>query len=419
MITWPQALAALLALGICLLYLALRQRSIPHLPKPWLLLGFGLKCLAGWALGHYYYGVALADTWYYHESALAEYDLLLHHPGRFLVKDIFTHGYNHSVFTHFLDSGNSFFNDLQQNLLIKLLAIFNLISGGNYWVNVVLYNALFFSGWLALYRFCTQAVGIGTYGAALLLFCYPPLLWWGSGILKDGWCIALTGHLLYGVHRMAGKAAKPRAWLGWVAMLILLFLLRPFWAMLLGPLALLYLATHRYAWRPVLVFPGAVLLGYVLYLCSSLLPPAVQLTQKLANRRAEFALLHTQTPLPPLAIDGRAITHIQASIPALGHALLQPLKPLSGQGFLHWGALVLVYLSAALWVLALYALWRRRQRWGAAHHLLFWLALANLLVIGLTVPNLGAIVRYKALYETLILLLAVDAIFPKPAAAAG
>jgi hypothetical protein len=112
------------------------------LSKPQLLILFLLKVISGilygW-IGVYYGELAkMVDTWAYHYESLQEYNLLKSNPGEFftnILRNPYGDGY-----TRFLASENSWWNDLKANIFIKLLAVFNLASFGNYYTNVIFYS---------------------------------------------------------------------------------------------------------------------------------------------------------------------------------------------------------------------------------------------------------------------------------------
>src|SRR5690606_31139802 len=109
-------------------------------------IGLGVKILMGIAYGylflHFYGG---DDTWKLHSQSLEETRLLLNDPGQFFMNE----------FTPLaaIRNGNSlqeiivlYLNDLEYAMLVKLLAICNLFSQGNYYINSALFNLVVFWG---------------------------------------------------------------------------------------------------------------------------------------------------------------------------------------------------------------------------------------------------------------------------------
>lgn len=372
--------------------------------KPWLMLGFLAKCAAGLALGYWYLGVPGADTWYYHQSGLDEYRLLLKDPLRFFTKDLFTHGYSGSVWTRFFDTENSFFNDLQQNLIIKLSALLSLLSGGNYFVNVVLYNILCFGGWVALFRFCILRAVIGPAVALGFLFFFPPLLWWGSGFLKDGLCIALYGWLLLLGNRHSFSAYRIGDLIKCIIPAILLFLLRPFWALILLPMMILSGLIPHKSRNVLLIYPLALLAGMLLFFSTILLPESWQLPQKVADRQAAFSTLEGKSRLALPRLDASADSYLKALPRAFYNAACSPGMDQVTDAF-SLLSMVFVWLLGAGVIRFIWLFYKGRAAFTHIQWLLFWICILQLLLIGLTVPFVGAIVRYRALFECFLLML--------------
>ena len=94
------------------------------------------------------------DTWLYHHEALIEYHLLFDNPVAYFT-NIFQSGYEHT-YQGVLQFHDSFWNDLKNNLMVKFVSTLHLASGGNYYINVILFNFLVFFGCIALFRVFKQ-----------------------------------------------------------------------------------------------------------------------------------------------------------------------------------------------------------------------------------------------------------------------
>ncbi|HZH94521.1 MAG TPA: hypothetical protein VEY06_01500, partial [Flavisolibacter sp.] len=153
-----------------------------------LIIFFFLKVLAGifygW-IGVYYGELAqMVDTWGYHYESLKEYQLLLDDPSDFfssLFKTTYDTGYS-----GFLTSGNSWWTDLKSNSLLKVLALFNLFSFGNYYVNLVFFSFITLFGPIAIYRVMKDIFPTKKMVVLAATFLVPSFLYWTSGIHKDG-----------------------------------------------------------------------------------------------------------------------------------------------------------------------------------------------------------------------------------------
>src|SRR3954468_1917777 len=83
-------------------------------------------------------------------------------------------------------SHHSYWNSLKDMVMIKLMAVFNLLTGKRYFVNVILYNLLCFAGPVSFYRLMNETVLTQKRILIALIFLLPSALFWTSGIHKDG-----------------------------------------------------------------------------------------------------------------------------------------------------------------------------------------------------------------------------------------
>jgi hypothetical protein len=96
----------------------------------------------------YYY--PLTDSLSFHIYGIEEFNLLFSDPGKYFT-DFFTDTRgNH--YSGFFATSDSFWNDAKSNLIIKLLSIFDIFSGKNFFINSLFYNFLVFFGIVALFK---------------------------------------------------------------------------------------------------------------------------------------------------------------------------------------------------------------------------------------------------------------------------
>src|SRR5687767_10118135 len=102
--------------------------------KPELLVGFAVKLLLGFIYGyiflHYYDG---DDTWKLFRSSLIETQLLLNDPKQFFINE-FTPANALATGNSVADVTEIYLNDLQYVLIVKGMAIMNLVTRGNYYL---------------------------------------------------------------------------------------------------------------------------------------------------------------------------------------------------------------------------------------------------------------------------------------------
>ncbi|MBK8494618.1 MAG: hypothetical protein IPL50_06000 [Chitinophagaceae bacterium] len=90
------------------------------------------------------------DYWDVNDFAREEYQLMLTNPARYL-SNLFTSDYE-GGYGGIFNSFNSYWNDLENNILIKLVSVFNIFSRGDYYINSLFFNFIIFFGHVILYR---------------------------------------------------------------------------------------------------------------------------------------------------------------------------------------------------------------------------------------------------------------------------
>ena len=246
------------------------------LTSPQLIIFFLLKVMAGilygW-IGVYYGNMAqMVDTWAYHYQSLKELELLKSHPIDFFTS-IFQNSYSNGYLKIF-SSENSWWNDLKDNLFIKLLALFDFFSFGNYYVNVIFYSFLSLFGPVALYKVMQDTFPNKKIAVLLGTFLLPSFLYWTSGLHKDGLIfdgIAMIVYQFYFGLKEKKFSIKRLAYIS-VGFLILLAL-RNFLLVLLVPALFAWLLSNKLKYRPTLIYFLMGLLMVTVFFSSKLIHP--------------------------------------------------------------------------------------------------------------------------------------------------
>jgi hypothetical protein len=359
-------------------------------------------CVYGYFFLHYYGG---DDTWKYHAEGLKELALLKTDPLQFLTSGILPEGYAANPFHTIFDSSHSFVKDLELTLLFKLLALFDFFSGGNYYVNVIFYNIIVFSGSYVLYKmFCLKYPGKKTLWL-LVVFYLPATLFWTSGIRKDGLCFAIICGLLYQLFIVFEKNVSVKRISLAVALFIVLFLFRNYLALPFIPVVIAYIFYRKKKKYATAIFAIALMAGTVLFFLTPFVSGHYDLPLKMAERQQAFLELKGGSYLPTDTLQGNLASYIKILPAALNHVFIRPYMKETGN---------LLYLFSFLDSLLFFVIMMRIfikpeknciKIFNSPFILsLITIALLNYLIIGYTVPFLGAIVRYKASFEIFFVL---------------
>ena len=365
---------------------------------------FLLKVLAGLALGWlslHYYGAG-NDYWDLNREGWKEYQLLWQHPGEYF-SNIFHSGYEKGYGGVF-DSFQSFWNDLRNNIIIKLLSLFNIFSRGNYYINSLFCNFLVFFGHVALFRVFQQIFARRRIAGIIGCFLLPSVLYFNSGTNRDGFVFLLVAALVYLFYfSIEEKHYGLQRLLAIVLFSGLLFLLRNYVLLALVPALAAWWLVRRKGWKPLLVF-GAVYLfsGLILFNIDSVYP-ALQPLTVIVQKQTDYLHLPasaTHVPLSPLQPTFGSFA--QNAPEALAHVYLRPY-------FFEWGQAALIPFALE-WLLylglfVLFVFFRDREA-GAGKKTFLWFCLfftaGIFLFIGYITPNLGSIIRYRSAYLPLL-----------------
>jgi hypothetical protein len=363
--------------------------------KPQLLAGFAVKILMGLIYGyiflHYYNG---DDTWKFFRASLAETELLINDTKQFFINE-FTPENALRTGKNLGEVVEVYLNDLQYVLVVKTMAVFNLVSRGNYYVNVIFFNAIVFFGHYWLYKLLVGLFPAKKQLYYLLIFFFLPSVFWLSGIRVDGMVFFFLSLLLY--YACGRHDNKLSRWLVMVIAFGGVVICRPQLA-ILSAIALAGYAIGRRNGRPAASMTGACLFALLLFFM-----PASGLTAFVAGRQHQFLQL-TGTKFELGALDASAFSYLKVLPQAVANTFLRPF-PWEAKGFLQLLASAEV---ALFWVIILIALYRRHPFWKVRLQqpvilTLLVLGVMAYIMIGYIVPFPGAIVRYKAIPEMLIL----------------
>lgn len=382
-----------------LIYLVIRKKE-NTLSLPFIFLCFGCKIMAGLAYGYifkrFYNG---DDTWGLNHDAMLQYERLLQKPGLFF-SDIFhdtpVQGTNELIFQPV-----SYIENLEYAIITKTIALFNIVSQGNYYINVVFFNIFSFFGLWMFYRFIAVRVDADKKRiVALIIFLFPPALFWLSGIRAEGFLILFTGLAFYYFIKWIEGHRLSSLLTCFFSMAMLFIFRNGVVLMMVAPMAGWWTAVH---WKlhPKKAF--ALVCGTciaIITFTSLFLPEKYNLLGSIAHRQQEFMMLKGNTRFNLSVLAPNAVSFIRVLPEAVLNTFIRPFL---------WEAKGLLQLFAAVEnmtviIFLIIVLYRTKKRVAflLADPIIWTLLLAcifNYILIGYIVPFPGAIVRYKIIPE--------------------
>jgi len=373
-----------------------------------LIIIFLLKVMAGifygW-IGLYYGGLAqMQDTWGFHTNSIQEYHLLFNDPHDYFT-NLFRDPYEGGV-SKFLGSNDSYWNDLKANVFIKILSVFNILSIGNYYVNVIFYSFITLFGAIAIYRVMTDVFPGKKVPILLATFLVPSFLYWTSGIHKEGLIFTGISLIIYVIY-FSEKERKIgiKRLLGLVTGLLLILALRNFIIILILPAMLAWLLANRRPRYGLAIFSSLYLLFGILFFTARYLHPRLDFPQAVVNKQQAFKqLTEGGSTIPMKDLEPTAISFLKNTPQAINLSTIRPY-PSDVRHILSLAAAI--EINALLFHFILFLVWRTNGNGNASKNFMYFcvfFSISLLMAIGFSVNNLGAIVRYRSVVMPLLVI---------------
>lgn len=364
---------------------------------------FLLKVMAGilygW-IGVYYGEMAqMVDTWAYHYESLTEYHLLQSNPKLFF-SNIFQNTYQDG-YTKFLASENSWWNDLKGTFFVKTLAIFNLASFGNYYVNVIFYSFLSLFGPIAIYRVMMDVFPGRKLPVLLATFLVPSVIYWTSGLHKDGVIFVGLGIVIYHIYfGLKEGDFSVKRWLAILFGVLLVLVLRNFLIIPILPALLAWVLSVRLKYKPWLIFSIVYILFITLFFTAKFIHPRLNFPEEVVARQEAFLKLGGGSAVPVNKMKPTFANFVFNSPQAFTLSTIRPY-PSDVRHLLSLAAAAEINFLLLLFIAFL--IWRRKGTpWSPFLLFCVFFSFSVLMMIGYTVDVLGAIVRYRSIVLTLL-----------------
>ncbi len=374
------------------------------LSRPQLVIVFLLKVMAGifygW-IGLYYGGLAqMQDTWSFHAGSIQETHLLYNNPREYIT-NLFHDPYQ-GGFLKFFDSNDSYWNDLKGNFLIKIFSVFNILSFGYYYVNVIFYSFITLFGAVAIYRVMDDVFPGKKLAILMATFLVPSFLYWTSGLHKEGLIFTGISLVIYSVYfSTTEKKFGIRRLLLLLTGLLLLLVLRNFILVIIVPALLAWLLANRRPRYALGIFAGVYLIFGVLFFTARYIHPRFDFPQAVVNKQQAFIKLQgSNSSIPIRELEPNAASFLINTPQAINLSTLRPY-PSDVRHILSLAAAIEI---DALLLFFMVFLFFRRRRLRSKNLIYFcvFFSFSVLLAIGFSVNNLGAIVRYRSVIMPLL-----------------
>lgn len=382
----------------------MKKSGISPIKLRWLLF---FKMTVSLVVGYYFFAVlAYPDYISNHQEANWEYEQLMTKPWLFFTdfkKDIGKYGFG-GIF----DSSASFWGYLNYHLLAKLTALLNVFTKGNFYLNTAVFSSITFLGHIAFYRVFSNIYPDKKTLILVTCFALPSLLLYTSCIHKDGiifLSIALASLYFYQLLHRDGKPPFKLVILIFCTMAVML-LFRNYILVALIPAMFVALLVKQAKLPSLPTALVAYVFFAIVFFATGFLNNSFDLPAAVVKRKADFALLEKgRTNLQMPDLQPNAASFLENLPTALNHSLLRPY-PFEFSGIGSQLSAFEIYFYLLLTILFLITRLRRGAGVGTIHPfnvygLAFFISIA--IIIGLVIPNVGAIIRYRSIFLPFLL----------------
>ncbi|MFN2395555.1 MAG: hypothetical protein ABR597_07685 [Bacteroidales bacterium] len=384
-------------------------RHIPGISFRMLVTFFALKVIAGISLiliYTWYYDLEIADFHKYFKDGMVMYGAAKENPLDYLrmltgIQSSADHlfPYYEKMDSWFRSWESPVYND--NRLVIRFNALAGIFSFGYLHVHNIFINFLSLSGLVAIYRFMlrytdTHRINWLPWG----VFLFPGLLFWGSGILKEGLLIFSFGFWVYFSDKLINRSsAVLRNILYLMFFSFLVVLLKPYTLAIWLPCAISFYVSRKYKASRIIFTYALVFSVFTLFMfLTEWITPLPDLPEIITRKQNDF-VEHA------LALDAGSIIHTRYLEPGFWSFFSEFLKGLFNTLFRpHPLEAYSVFVGFAalenliIWGMFVYAL-LYTDRKCIQKNPVFWLALIFSLFlmgfVGMVTPLHGAIVRYR------------------------
>ncbi|MEI6764794.1 MAG: hypothetical protein WCM76_04075 [Bacteroidota bacterium] len=368
---------------------------------------FLIKVIAGVVLyiiySHYYTDRNTADIFKYFDDSKVMYDTLFTKPRDFF-QMITGIGNDTPYFNQYYHQMNNWFRVFESNIyndshtIIRVNALMRVFSLGYYNVHTVFMCFLSLTGLVALYKFFVPFMRDRRRELFFAVFLLPSVLFWGSGVLKEGILIFGMGMLIYYTDCLVRGKERIKSFLWLFASTILLLYVKFYVVATLFPLLIAHVWCVKTSYRHALLkYGGVLLIAAVAGLNLHYLLPQFDFVTIAVQKQHDFINLANEVKsgsiigMAPLEYSW--ISLLKNTPQAFFNVLFRPFIFESGSPlFLLAGAENIMIIFIAV-VCLIYANFRPVNKGILSFALIF--ALFTLALTGLITPVIGAIVRYK------------------------
>jgi hypothetical protein len=367
---------------------------------------FLLRVGAGFCLTliytYYYLDRSLADTFRYFDDSFYLHQLLLENPKEYFLVMIGVHSEVRESIP-LLESMTNWFPALRSPMyndnrtVIRINVVMRLFSFGSYYVHMCLFAFMGFVGQMFVFKafqkyFLKKEVWLG-----FVIFLIPSLVFWTSGILKEGPLFLALGCLLYIMEKVGRKGFTKKDLITVALLFLFLFHMKFYVGLMLVPVFTLHWLFNK--WQEVTRWK-LVLCNYSSYFVLAVVWHFIRFKWSLFTvfkwKKKDFEGLaesmDARSLIDTYDLEDNALSFLINIPQGLFNALFRPLLWEAYSPLILLNAIENVML---LGFMALCFYFRKKVKFSDMSLYFLIYSITLLVVVGMVTPILGSLVRYK------------------------
>lgn len=400
----------LLAAGYTALFLFLIHRwkffRPEIIPVHWVKVLFVTKVISGCLLGlvytYYYTDRSTADTFKFFDDSKILFGTLFSSPREFLKIFFGIHDSTGKCFEicsqmTAWNNKDVLFND--NKTLVRLNVFFHFFSLGYYYVHVVFLNFFSFTGMIALFRVFQHYERKKSKIIFLAMMFLPSVLFWGSGLLKDGLLLFALGILLYSFNNLITSQNFRRNIIVFSLSLVLLLFTKLYVLFIISPALIAWYWSRNNTGRIVLIkFISCYLIYLFIGFNIDKVSEKYDLVDLIYYKQQNFNVLATTSRANSFItipnIEATAWSLLMNSPSAVWRVFIRPNIFDSGSLLIRLSSIENI-LILTMGIFCIFFADRKMTHSLQLFCLSIFFVLFMFALIGLITPILGAMVRYK------------------------
>jgi hypothetical protein len=288
-----------------------------------------------------------------------------------------------------------FWGDNGSLILVKLLALLNVITHQNIYINTVFFEMITMVGLLSLYRTFFLYFPDKKILLLMCVFAVPSALFWSSGIHKDGLILTCTGLLFMCLNDIVVKRFHLLKMIISITCILLLLILRGYDIMIMFPGLIALYWCYKFPKYKLLKFVLIYTISIVSFFASDAIFNLGFINFILQKQKLFLFYGLGNSLVRPLMINNHPISFLLTTPHALFRTIFRPnIFQFHSWHELVYGIINCIFLFNCF-ILLFFVDFKKIKISALALFCLFYSVLI-LIFIGWIVPNIGAMVRYTS-----------------------